>query len=32
MPLEDDPLEEAAQAGRAAARAIRWRAERWLDL
>ncbi|HEY1707362.1 MAG TPA: hydroxymethylbilane synthase [Rhizomicrobium sp.] len=32
MPLESDPLEEAAQAGRAAARAIRWRAERWLEL
>ena len=32
MQLESDPLDEAAQAGRAAAMAIKWRAERWLDI
>jgi hypothetical protein len=32
MQLESDPLDEAAQAGRAAAMSIKWRAERWLDI
>lgn len=32
MALEGDPLDEAAQAGRAAAMTIKWRAERWLAL
>jgi hydroxymethylbilane synthase len=30
--LESDPVEEAEQAGRAAGMALRWRAERWLQL
>jgi len=30
--LDSDPLEEAAQAGHAAAMSVKWRAERWLNL
>jgi hydroxymethylbilane synthase len=32
LPIEDDAMEEAEQAGRAAGLSIRWRAERWLNL
>jgi hydroxymethylbilane synthase len=30
--LDSDPLDEAAQAGRAAAMSVKWRAEKWLNI